>query len=184
MKNIPFASHFSALPIPGYNFLSRNVCIISSRGCTGALACHQNRGKALVYQGTMKPKKLSESKWMCVCVCFCQGELLLFYPWLWSCNRSSCPFSFIWLTAEPTLAETFFPFLTFLFTFFFKLHFSFFLSRDPSQQHAAPKCNLWFVWHCMSKSKRRGRKVSWLMCNLIMIFFHNPSQSVIQGKAK
>lgn len=134
MKTSLFASHFSALPISGCNLVSWNVCIVSPRGYTGALACHQNREKALVYQRTTKPKKLSESKWMCVCVCFCQGELLLFYPWLWSCNRSGCPFSFIWLTAEPTLAETFFSFLTFPFPFF--LNFIF-LSSSPEIHHSS-----------------------------------------------
>lgn len=91
--------------------------------------------KLLSIKEQWNPKKLSESKLMCVCVCFCQGELLLFYPWLWSCNRSSCPFSFIWLTAEPTLAGTSFSFLTFPFTFFF-LNFIF-LSSSPEIHHSS-----------------------------------------------
>lgn len=66
--------------------------------------------------------------------------------------------SFDWQQSQHLLKLLFFfiPHVPFL--LFFKLHFSLFLSRDPSQQHAAPKCNLWFVWQCMSKSKRRGRK--------------------------
>lgn len=85
-----------------------------------------------------KNNETQKTEWIkmnvCVCVCFCQEELLLFYPWLWSCNRSSCPFSFIWLTAEPTLAETFFSFLTFPFPFFFNFIF---LSSSPEIHHSS-----------------------------------------------
>lgn len=121
----------------------------------GTSAYHQSREKAVVYLITIKPEQLGESK--LIYVCFCQGDN--FYPWLWACNWSNCPFSFIWLTAKSTLAETFFLVPCVSHPLFFNLHFPLFLSRDPSLQRAAPKCYLWFVWQCMAKSKRGAKSV-------------------------
>lgn len=109
-----------------------------------------------------KNNETQKTEWIkvnvCVCVCVSVRENFYFFilGYDLAIDQVVPSLSFDWQQSQHLLKLSFHS-SRFLSPFFLTSFF-FLLSRDPSQQHAVPKCNLWFVWQCMSKSKRRGRK--------------------------
>lgn len=139
-----------------------------------------DREKAVVYKKAIKPKQLGESKLVCVYFCHRDNFYLLIFGFELATDWIA-PFSFIWLTTEPTWI--FFWFFVFLISFLQPSFFSFPLQRSITvtctSQVLSLNCLPAYVW-----IKEKGQKVSWLMCNLLMIFFCNHSQNAIWGAVK